>query len=97
MTRPLYHDNASTQETNTVIDASRGVTHGDGMSPTTQTQPLTLMQILKSLPADDLVRMVNSHKAMLDALKGVVRVADRKTDEFDAARAAIAMAEGKRQ
>lgn len=32
---------------------------------------------------------------LLAALKGVVRVADRKTDEFDAARAAIAAAEGK--
>jgi hypothetical protein len=32
---------------------------------------------------------------MLAALKGVVRVADRKTAEFDAARAAIAKAEGK--
>lgn len=32
---------------------------------------------------------------MLTALKAVVRVADRKTDEFDAARAAIAKAEGR--
>jgi hypothetical protein len=32
---------------------------------------------------------------LLEALKAVVRVADRKTDEFDAARAAIARAEGK--
>jgi ribose 5-phosphate isomerase len=32
---------------------------------------------------------------LLTALKGVVRVADRKTVEFDAARAAIAKAEGK--
>lgn len=32
--------------------------------------------------------------ALLEALKGVLRVADRKTDEFDAARAAIAKAEG---
>lgn len=32
---------------------------------------------------------------MLEALKGVVRVADRKTVEFDAARAAIARAEGR--
>ena len=31
---------------------------------------------------------------LLEALKGVLRVADRKTDEFDAARAAIAKAEG---
>lgn len=30
---------------------------------------------------------------LLEALKGVVRVADRKTVEFDAARAAIAEAE----
>jgi len=32
-------------------------------------------------------------RAMLAALKGVVRVADRATVEFDAARAAIAAAE----
>lgn len=32
---------------------------------------------------------------LLEALKGVLRVADRKTVEFDAARAAIAKAEGK--
>ena len=31
---------------------------------------------------------------MLVALQGVLRVADRKTDEFDAARAAIAKAVG---
>lgn len=31
---------------------------------------------------------------LLEALKGVLRVADRKTAEFDAARAAIAKAEG---
>jgi hypothetical protein len=31
---------------------------------------------------------------LLDALKGVVRVADRATVEFDAARAAIIKAEG---
>lgn len=33
---------------------------------------------------------------LLEALKGVVRVADRKTVEFDAARAAIARAEAGR-
>lgn len=32
---------------------------------------------------------------LLEALKGVVRVADRKTVEFDRARAAIAKAEGR--
>lgn len=31
---------------------------------------------------------------LLEALKGVLRIADRKTDEFDAARAAIAKATG---
>ena len=33
-------------------------------------------------------------KELLEALKGVVAVADRKTDEFDRARAAIAKATG---
>jgi redox-sensitive bicupin YhaK (pirin superfamily) len=37
--------------------------------------------------------LAEAARAMLAALKGVVRVADRKTDEFDAARAAIAQAE----
>lgn len=32
---------------------------------------------------------------LLESLKGVLRVADRSTDEFDAARAAIAKAEGR--
>lgn len=35
--------------------------------------------------------------ALLEALKGVLRVADRKTDEFDAARAAITKAEGEKE
>lgn len=37
-------------------------------------------------------RLRASHAQMLKALKGVVRVADRATDEFDAARAAIEVA-----
>lgn len=42
------------------------------------------------------VEAVEAHRdALLAALKGVIRVADRKTDEFDAARAAIAKAEGR--
>lgn len=32
---------------------------------------------------------------LLEALKGVMAIADRKTDEFDLARAAIAKAEGR--
>lgn len=40
--------------------------------------------------AQEQERLIN---ALLEALKGVVRVADRATDEFDAARAAIAKAQ----
>ena len=47
-------------------------------------------------------RLANAHliaaaPAMLAALQGVVRVADRATDEFDAARAAILAATGATQ
>ena len=40
-------------------------------------------------------RLKKINRELLEALKGVVRVADRKTDEFDAAHAAINKAEGK--
>jgi len=39
--------------------------------------------------------LVAAARDMLAALRGVVRVADRKTVEFDAARAAIAKATGR--
>lgn len=39
-------------------------------------------------------RRANCFPELLTALQGVVRVADRATDEFDAARAAIAKALG---
>lgn len=39
-------------------------------------------------------RMIAAAPDMLAALQGVLRVADRKTDEFDAARAAITKATG---
>lgn len=39
-------------------------------------------------------RLIAAAPDLLEALKGVLRVADRKTDEFDAARAAIAKATG---
>ena len=42
-------------------------------------------------------RLIAAAPELLEALKGVVRVADRATDEFDAARAAIAKATGSRQ
>lgn len=40
-------------------------------------------------------RLIASAPELLDALRGVLSVADRKTNEFDAARAAIAKAEGR--
>lgn len=39
-------------------------------------------------------RLIAAAPEMLSALQGVLRVADRQTDEFDAARAAIAKAIG---
>lgn len=39
-------------------------------------------------------RLIAAAPDLLEALHGVLRVTDRKTDEFDAARAAIAKAEG---
>lgn len=39
-------------------------------------------------------RLIAAAPELLVALKAVVAIADRKTDEFDAARAAIAKAEG---
>lgn len=42
-------------------------------------------------------RLIAAAPDLLEALKGVVKVADRATMEFDAARAAIAKAEGVQQ
>ena len=39
-------------------------------------------------------RLMAAAPELLEALRGVLKVADRKTDEFDAARAAIAKATG---
>lgn len=39
-------------------------------------------------------RLIAAAPELLEALRGVLRVADRKTDEFDAARAAISKATG---
>lgn len=41
---------------------------------------------------EHIVRCVNSHEALVKALQGVIRVADRATVEFDAAKAALAAA-----
>ena len=43
------------------------------------------------------VRLIAAAPDLLAALKGVLRVADRATEEFDDAHAAIAKAEGKQQ
>ena len=43
----------------------------------------------------EIARLEADNAALLEALIGVIRVADRKTVEFDAARAAITQAEGK--
>jgi hypothetical protein len=40
-------------------------------------------------------QLEEQRQELLEALKGIVRVADRKTVEFDKARAAIANAEGR--
>jgi len=42
-------------------------------------------------------RLIAAAPEMLEALEGIVRVADRATPEFDAARAAIAKAKGEAQ
>lgn len=64
--------------------------------------PVGYDTIIAEVPAED----VDGHEAcananllaaswsMLKALEGVIRVADRKTDEFDAAREAVATAKG---
>lgn len=40
------------------------------------------------------LRLIAAAPSLLKALEGVLRVADRATDEFDAARAALARARG---
>lgn len=54
------------------------------------TQPLTHYDVMRNLEW-----FRDQRNQILAALKGVVRVADRATVEFDAAHAAIAMVEGK--
>lgn len=44
--------------------------------------------------AEERARLIAAAPALLAALQGVIRVADRKTDEFDAAHAALALATG---
>ena len=51
------------------------------------------LQLTKATHALKIAAVEAQRDALLEALKGVLRVADRKTDEFDAARAAIKKAE----
>lgn len=51
--------------------------------------------VLKDVNDKANARLIAAAPAMLEALKGVIRVADRATVEFDAARAAVSAAEGK--
>lgn len=46
----------------------------------------------RELPFEANARLIAAAPELLEALKGVLAVADRKTNEFDAARAAIAKA-----
>jgi hypothetical protein len=48
------------------------------------------------LPASANACLIAAAPDLLEALKGVIAVADRKTNEFDAARAAIAKATGEK-
>jgi hypothetical protein len=49
--------------------------------------------VAESVPTE-FMSLVKAAPDLLAALQGVLRVADRKTDEFDAARAAIRKAKG---
>jgi hypothetical protein len=51
-------------------------------------------EVRTSVAIDQIVRLAEEREVLLAALLGVLRVADRATDEFDAARAAIAKAQG---
>lgn len=51
--------------------------------------------IMSAEDAAFLTRAYNAHDDLVKALEGVIRVADRQTDEFAFARAALAKAGGK--
>jgi hypothetical protein len=56
---------------------------------------LTNCERLYDIACRELTKVMAQRDELLKALNGVIRVADRKTVEFDAARAAVAKAEGK--
>ena len=55
------------------------------------------LQMTKATHALKIAAVEAQRDALLEALKGVLRVADRKTDEFDAARAVIKQVEGEKE
>lgn len=55
---------------------------------------VTGIRVIADCESEDDARLFAASRELLQALQGVLRVADRKTDEFDAARAAIAKATG---
>jgi hypothetical protein len=50
------------------------------------------LTLVATVPDGANARLIAAAPDLLEALRGVLRVADRATDEFDAARAAIAKA-----
>jgi hypothetical protein len=58
-----------------------------------QVAEVIIRRKLLSSGGDVLQPLAESHRDLLAALKEVVAIADRKTDEFDRARKAIARAE----
>lgn len=76
--------------------APEGVDSGKAAKAVDGAIEQTMIAYAQQAIADHLAAQSGEGVALYEALKGVVRVADRKTDEFDAARAAIAAYEAKR-
>ncbi|MDB5490323.1 MAG: hypothetical protein JWO78_172 [Micavibrio sp.] len=55
---------------------------------------VTGVELIDEANAQFIALACNAHDDLVKALEGVIRVADRKTVEFDAARAALAKARG---
>jgi hypothetical protein len=73
------------------------VVHCREVSAPSQEEKSVNPQVLRDQLTDSNKRVVDLeglNQEMLEALKGVLAVADRNTKEFDAARAVIAKAEG---
>ena len=57
-------------------------------------RPVSDAAYIAAASPDVVLKLIAERDALYGALKGVVRVADRATDEFDAARAALALVGG---